>query len=134
MVGFPIIKNTFQLTSFSHFINHDAQYYSYLWSDIYAADIFYEKFKGNIFNSREGIIFRKMILEKGGAIDGNVMIHQYLGRDFKINNYFKSKGLSIESFENIECNIINKPIEDHYIYTSDDLDNNKINIDFIDDY
>ena len=137
IIGLPLHKNTLFLTSFNHFVNYDAQYYSYLWSDIYAADMFYEKFKNNLFNENIGLEYRKSILEKGGTIDCNILIEQFLGRKPTIDNYLKSNNLS--NYNNYKSNnIIDKPRIDDYILTSDENNNNKtdndIGIDLLDDY
>lgn len=152
MIGIPIQKNTFSFASFGHFSGYDAQYYSYLWSGVYAADMFYEKFKNNLFNPKIGLEYRKKILEKGGTIDGAIMIKNFLGREPSINNYLISKGLqnnddnciknkNNDCFKifNIDVNkIVNKPSYEDYIQTSDESQNTQINedvgLDLLDDY
>ena len=147
MVGLPLQRNTFFPTSFGHFTGYDAQYYSYLWSAVYAADMFYEKFKGNLFNKKIGLEYRQKILERGGTVDGDQMVKDFLGREPTIDNYLRSKGLIGQKEKgnegcikenDDEClkvfnvdvqKIVEKPLKDDYIQTSDKPEEKQINED-----
>lgn len=107
--------------SFSHLAGgYDGQYYSYLWSEVYSADMFFSRFKeegvmnpkvgGPFFGffrgrpiGREGrsprFVFqvgkeyRKVILEAGGSADGMDMLKTFLGREPRQEAFFQCKGL-----------------------------------------
>ena len=66
---------------FEHLIDgYNAGYYGYLWSKVYAVEIF-DKFlkSGDLFNKKLGTKYRKTILEKGGLEDGFTMLEDFLG-------------------------------------------------------
>lgn len=68
--------------NFGHLMGgYESGYYGYLWSEVYAAEVF-QLFKnsGDIFNREIGVHYRRCILEKGGTEDGFTMMKQLLGR------------------------------------------------------
>ncbi|KAF1743736.1 hypothetical protein MXB_5089, partial [Myxobolus squamalis] len=56
--------------SFYHLcLTHSAKYYGYLWSDVFACDMFLSRFKKEgIFNLETGLSYRKNILEPGSTM------------------------------------------------------------------
>ena len=52
---------------FGHLMGYDAGYYGYMWSKVYAADMFTRFKKEGILNPRTGRDYRTWILEKGGS-------------------------------------------------------------------
>lgn len=83
-------------TGFGHLVGYYAGYYSYMWSKVFADDIFENISKEGILNSVAGRKFAKEILEKGGSINPNDMIKNYLGREFSNKAFLKQIGISIE--------------------------------------
>lgn len=81
ITGIEPVENDHFQASFGHLMSgYDAGYYGYLWSLVYADDIF-TKFKGkNILNSTVGQKYRKTILEQGNMKDGMNLLHDFLGR------------------------------------------------------
>jgi thimet oligopeptidase len=87
-------SNTFQPASFGHIAGgYDAQYYSYLWSVIYASDMYHEKFKGNLFNAKIGREYKNNVLKKGGVLTGDKLFKNFVGRKVDITNFLISKEL-----------------------------------------
>ena len=61
---------------------YESGYYGYLWSEVYAAEVFqYFKDSGDIFNREIGLHYRQCILEKGGTETGFRMMKNLLGRE-----------------------------------------------------
>jgi len=78
--------------SFGHLTNYGAKYYSYMWSKVFAVDIFYT-IKENKFSPEIGQKYAEEILSKGGSIDPNVLLKNFLGREPNADNFFKNLGL-----------------------------------------
>jgi len=83
------------LASWGHLAGgYDAKYYSYIWSRVIAADL-YSRFSesGNPLNPDVGLEYREKILEPGGSLDGDQMVHNYLGREMKIDAFLRTMGV-----------------------------------------
>ena len=93
----PLTKGTIPQASFGHIMGgYDAGYYGYLWSEVIAEDFFGEFKKNGIFNPETGLKFRREILEKGGTIDEEKMVENFLGRPADITPFLQSIGLNQE--------------------------------------
>lgn len=92
--GLPLTKGTIPQASFGHIMGgYDAGYYGYLWSEVIAEDFFGEFKKNGIFNPETGLKFRHEILEKGGTLDEEKMVENFLGRPADNKPFLKSIGL-----------------------------------------
>jgi thimet oligopeptidase len=90
----PIQEGTFPEASFGHLMGgYDAGYYGYLWSEVYAADMFSKFAQNGIFDTATGASYRTNILEPGGTKNPFVLIHDFLGRDPNDEAFLKSLGL-----------------------------------------
>ena len=93
MSGEPIPGGHFPQT-FGHMMGgYDAGYYGYLWSKVYAQDMF------SIFN-REGLLspvigerYRSTILERGNMKDAIQNLKDFLGREPSPDQFFKELGI-----------------------------------------
>lgn len=91
----PLTKNTIPQASFGHIMGgYDAGYYGYLWSEVIAEDCFSEFEKHGIFNPEIGLKFRREILEKGGTLEEEEMVQNFLGRPVDNGPFLKSIGLT----------------------------------------
>ncbi len=86
-----------RLPQFNHLFSSDsysAGYYSYLWSDVMAADA-WEAFEetGNLWHAETAEKFQKIILATGDAIDRAEAYRQFRGRDPKVEALLKNRGL-----------------------------------------
>ena len=92
--GLPLTKGTIPQASFGHIMGgYDAGYYGYLWSEVIAEDFFGEFKKHGIFNPETGLKFRREILEKGGTLDEEKMVENFLGRPADNKPFLESIGL-----------------------------------------
>jgi thimet oligopeptidase len=89
----PMPTGHFQ-ASFGHLMGgYDAGYYGYLWSEVYAADMFTRFEKEGLLSSKTGHDYRKYILEQGKMMDASDILEKFLGR--KPNNEAFYKKLHI---------------------------------------
>ncbi|KAK9480384.1 hypothetical protein V1514DRAFT_346106 [Lipomyces japonicus] len=73
---------TYGYGSFGHLMGgYDSGYYGYLWSQVFAADIFYTKFKANPMYTPVGLQYRDTILKRGGSREELDNLKELLGRE-----------------------------------------------------
>lgn len=90
-----LTPNTIPQAAFGHIMGgYDAGYYGYLWSEVIAEDFFSVFEKNGVFDTNTGLKYRREILEKGGTIDEEEMVKNFLGRPVDNGPFLKSIGLS----------------------------------------
>jgi len=72
--------HTHMQTSFGHLTGYGARYYSYMWSKVFALDLFSVVKQQGLVNPAAGKVFVEKILSKGGSVDPNILLEDYLGR------------------------------------------------------
>ncbi len=93
----PLTKNTIPQAAFGHIMGgYDAGYYGYLWSEVIAEDFFSEFEKQGLFNPEIGLKYRREILEKGGTLEEEKMVENFLGRKVDNKPFLKSIGLEVK--------------------------------------
>ncbi len=80
-------------TSFNHLTGYGAKYYSYLWSQVFALDLFNEIKKQGLLNPIIGKKYSDTILSKGGSKDPELLLIDFLGRKPNSDAFFKDLGL-----------------------------------------
>jgi thimet oligopeptidase len=82
------------LAGFGHIAHgYDAGYYSYLWSKVYADDMFSRFAKEGILNPKTGREYRRWILEKGSSMEEMDIVRGFLGRKPNNKSFLKSIGV-----------------------------------------
>ncbi len=87
------IEGTHPQASWIHINTHPVYYYGYLWSDVYAQDMFTEFEKNGLLNQATGIRYRDIILANGLQRDPVEAVEEFLGRPSNNEAYIKSLGL-----------------------------------------
>lgn len=89
----PVEDSRFQ-ASFNHLMGgYDAGYYGYLWSDVYAADMFSRFEAQGLLNAELGAHYRKTILEPGNMKENLDLLRDFLGRAPSPDAFFRKLGI-----------------------------------------
>ncbi len=89
----PVQPGSHSEASFGHLMGgYGAGYYSYLWSEVFADDIFTRFEKEGLFNPAVGMAWRKEVLEKGSSRPEMESLKAFLGREPSSAAFFRKLG------------------------------------------
>lgn len=96
MMGFDLPQNQLMPAGFGHIGGggYAAGYYSYIWAEIYAADLFTRFKKEGLLNPKTGRDYRKWILEKGASMEEMDLIKEFLKRKPNNKAFLKEIGVT----------------------------------------
>jgi Zn-dependent oligopeptidase len=85
----PLEDGHFQ-AGFGHLMGgYDAGYYGYLWSKVYAEDMFTAFQAQGLLSPKAGGKYRSIILEKGNMLEAGQLLRGFLGREPSSKAFFK---------------------------------------------
>jgi thimet oligopeptidase len=90
----PFDDNDHKICSFGHLNGYAANYYGYLWSKVYAQDMFSVFKKNGVMDKTTGIRYRKEILEKASTVEEIDMVEKFLGRKPNSDAFLESLGIN----------------------------------------
>lgn len=94
LTGNPPMPNSLAPASITHVMGgYDAGYYGYLWSKVYAQDMFSVFKQGGVFDRDLGARYRKYILEPADSEDPEVLLEKFLGRKASPDAFFRELGV-----------------------------------------
>jgi Zn-dependent oligopeptidase len=89
---------TIPQASFAHLMNgYEGGYYAYLWSDVYAQDLFSAFAARGVRNARIGARFRADVLAPARSLDPSVEVERFLGRALDPNAFYRELGIGPKS-------------------------------------
>ncbi|MBK7328312.1 MAG: hypothetical protein IPI85_04185, partial [Dehalococcoidia bacterium] len=95
ITGFPYTPGTHFQSGFGHLFGYDAGYYGYLWSQVFGDDM-YTRFEATSpMDTETGLHYRRTILERGGTVDGDQLVRDFLGREPNNEAFLRGLGLAL---------------------------------------
>lgn len=79
--------------NFGHLTGYGARYYSYMWSKVFALDLFYELKKRGLTDPETARTFVEALFSKGGSKDPNQLLRDFLGREPQQDAFLHDLGL-----------------------------------------
>jgi len=93
LLGLPMPKDAIFPAGFGHLVGYAAGYYGYMWSLVYATDMFTRFKRGGILSKNIGMQYRREILEKGSSVEEMELLKKFLGRKPNNKAFLKELGL-----------------------------------------
>ncbi len=90
---FPTADGAFMQGSFTHLMGYAAGYYGYLWSRVYADDMFSVFKEQGLFDAEAGRRFRQLVLAKGDTEEPMALIEAFLGRPPRMDAFLANLGV-----------------------------------------
>lgn len=87
------VEGTHYQANWIHINTHPVYYYGYLWSEVYALDMFTQFEKNGLTDTKTGLRYRELILANGTQQDIVKAVEEFLGRPSDNKAYIKSLGL-----------------------------------------
>src|SRR4029078_6138683 len=75
-------------------IGYDAGYYGYLWSKVYAQDLFTRFEREGPMSRAAGRAYRRDVLAAGATAEPDVLLQRFLGRPLSYEAFFREMGIS----------------------------------------
>jgi thimet oligopeptidase len=98
--GYPVDPNEHFAASFGHMMGgYDAGYYGYLWSKVFADDMFTRFEKEGVLNPKTGLEYRNDILARGREEEPDVLLKNFLGRAPDEHAFLRLLGIKAEAPE-----------------------------------
>jgi len=90
---YPYIEGTHFQAAFGHLNGYAAGYYGYLWSKVFAEDMFAVFDENGIMDQETGLRYRNIILASGSAQEPMKLVETFLGRKPNNKAFMRSLGL-----------------------------------------
>jgi thimet oligopeptidase len=91
----PPHEGTFALASFGHLMGgYDASYYGYMWAEVFGDDMFSRFEHEGVTNPDVGRAYREKVIGRGGALDANAILVDFLGREPSNEAFLRKLGIT----------------------------------------
>lgn len=81
--------------AFGHLMGYGPQYYGYLWSQVFAQDMFEHIKKYGLLNYEIGKKYIEKVIGKGGSVDPEFLLEDFLGRKSNMEAFLKDRGFVV---------------------------------------
>jgi thimet oligopeptidase len=78
--------------SFGHLAEYGSRYYCYMWSKVYALDMFNHIKKQGLLNNEIGRKYIENVIGKGGSVEPETLLVDFLGRQPDMEAFFEDFG------------------------------------------
>lgn len=95
ITSFPYTPDTHFQSGWGHLFGYDARYYGYLWSHVFGDDMFTRFEREGLLNPELGAEYRQTVLERGGSVDGDQLVRDFLGREPNSDAFLRGLGLEV---------------------------------------
>lgn len=79
--------------NFTHLMDYGASYYGYVWSKVFALDLFYHIKPFGLLDKAIGECYVHEVIGRGGSEDPEKLLKNFLGREPNVEAFFKDLGL-----------------------------------------
>lgn len=95
IIGIGVPEGQMFAAGFTHLMNpgYEGGYYGYMWSKVYAADMFSKFTEAGALSPLLGLDYRHKILEVGSSRDELDSVRDFLGRDISTEAFLKELGI-----------------------------------------
>jgi thimet oligopeptidase len=94
ILGYPVHAEEHMAANFGHLMGgYDAGYYGYLWSEVFADDMFTRFEKEGFLSPTTGKAYRDIILGRGRELDPMDLLKQFLGREPNEDAFLRITGI-----------------------------------------
>ncbi|WP_423898136.1 M3 family metallopeptidase [Candidatus Pelagadaptatus aseana] len=83
----PPVEGTHFYANFGHLNGYSAIYYTYMWSQVIALDMFSRFETEGLLNPETAKAYRQLVLEPGGSKPAATLVRDFLGRDFSFDSF-----------------------------------------------
>ena len=90
---FGYMEGTHFEAGFGHLYGYAAGYYGYLWSMVYAEDMFSVILQQGPLSAEAGKKYRQLVLEKGASVEEKDIVRNFLGREPQYEAFLESIGI-----------------------------------------
>jgi thimet oligopeptidase len=85
--------DVYPYASFGHLTGYAAKYYGYLWSNVFARDLFAAIRSVGLLDGTVGGKFAREVLGKGGSVEPDTLLVNFLGRPVSSDAFINDLGL-----------------------------------------
>lgn len=92
--GMEYQEGTHLQSGFPHLFGYECGYYNYLWSQAIGDDLYTRFEAAGPLDPATGAQYRRTVLERGGSVDADVMVREFLGREPSNAAFLRGIGLA----------------------------------------